>query len=121
MQTSGEIAMDLEVVLISGKMQELMTYGKKFFSSRKLAKGDRKGIQGERDGLSLSFHSRCIFQITSLYLGFILYVKLVNDGEEKKYHVPCPQGTEPLVRTKLFGNKERAVPTSLFCLWKIVF
>lgn len=53
--------MDLEVVLISGKIQELMTYGKKFFSSRKLAKGDRKGIQGERDGLSLSFPFKMYF------------------------------------------------------------
>lgn len=57
----GEIAMDLDVVLISGKIQQLMAYGKKFFSSRKLAKGDRKGIQGERDGLSLSFPFKMYF------------------------------------------------------------
>lgn len=67
--------MDLEVVLISGKqMQELMAYGKKFFSSRKLAKGDRQGVQGERDGLSLSFPFKVCFSITSIYLGSTMYV-----------------------------------------------
>ena len=69
--------MDLEVVLISGKIQELMTYGKKFFSSRKLAKGDRKGIQGERDGLSLSFPFKMYFSNNKyIYSGLTLYVEL---------------------------------------------
>lgn len=73
--------MDLEVVLISGKIQALMTYGKKFFSSRKLAKGDRKGIQGERDGLSLSFPCKMYFSNNK----YIFRVDpgcrtLVNDG-----------------------------------------
>lgn len=79
----GEISMDLEVVLISGKIQDLMACGKKFFSSPKLAKGDRKGIQGERDGLSLPFpfemyfsNNKYIFRVDSLCS------ILVNDGKE---------------------------------------
>jgi len=75
--------MDLEVVLISGKIQELMTYGKKFFSSRKLAKGDRKGIQGERDGLSLSFPFKMYFSNNQYILRVDSVCRtLVNDGEK---------------------------------------
>lgn len=103
----GEIAMDLEVMLISGKqVQELMAYGKKFFSSRKLAKGDRKGTQGERDGLSLSFpckmcfsNNKYIFRSKSLYTVFWEMV-----GKKYKRVLTCSlssskhliQGTNPL-------------------------
>lgn len=39
----GEIAMDLEVVLISGKMQELMAYGKQFFFFTEASERRQKG------------------------------------------------------------------------------
>lgn len=67
----GEISMDLEVVLISGKIQELMACGKKFFSSRKLAKGDREYKVREMV-YHYPFPSRHIFQITSIYLGLTM-------------------------------------------------
>lgn len=67
----GEIAMDLEVVLISGKIQEFMAYGKKVFSSRKLAKGDREYKVRE-----MVYHYPSVqdvfFQITSIYLGWTM-------------------------------------------------
>lgn len=57
----GEICMDLELVFISGKIRKVMAPGKKLCSSLKLAKGDGKGVQGERDGFPLSFPFKADF------------------------------------------------------------
>lgn len=70
----GEISMDLEVVLISGKIQDLMTCGKKFYSSRKLAKETEREYKVREMVYHYPFPSRRIFQITSIYVGLTLCV-----------------------------------------------
>ncbi|KAM9078868.1 LOW QUALITY PROTEIN: cullin-5 [Megaptera novaeangliae] len=91
------IAMDLEVVLISGKIQELMTYGKKFFSSRKLAKGDRREYK---------LMECCVNALVTSFKETILAEcqGMIKRNETEKLHLmfslmdKVPNGIEPMLK-----------------------
>nr|XP_025749234.1 cullin-5 [Callorhinus ursinus] len=92
----GEISMDLEVVLISGKIQELMACGKKFFSSRKLAKGDReyKLMECCVNALVTSFKETILAECQGM----------IKRNETEKLHLmfslmdKVPNGIEPMLK-----------------------
>ncbi|XP_036758555.1 cullin-5 isoform X1 [Manis pentadactyla] len=92
----GEIAMDLEVVLISGKIQEFMAYGKKVFSSRKLAKGDReyKLMECCVNALVTSFKETILAECQGM----------IKRNETEKLHLmfslmdKVPNGIEPMLK-----------------------
>ncbi|XP_036876160.2 cullin-5 isoform X1 [Manis javanica] len=92
----GEITMDLEVVLISGKIQEFMAYGKKVFSSRKLAKGDReyKLMECCVNALVTSFKETILAECQGM----------IKRNETEKLHLmfslmdKVPNGIEPMLK-----------------------
>jgi hypothetical protein len=94
---------------------------KRFFSSWKLGNGDRKGIQGERDGLSLSFPFTTCFSHNK-YIFRMVYVcsTLVNDGKEIQKRIKMVFVLKELKtvgsvgRTLLICNKDRTLNSLFF-------
>lgn len=111
--------MDLEVVSTSGKIQEIDDIWQKFFFTE-ASKRRQKGIQGERDGLSIILSIHMYFQQLKIILRVDSVCRLCKWGREntKKSSnmVPAP-GFRLSVDGKTF---EISNCPFFFCLYKVI-